>query len=126
MNKKEHKSILIIDDDEGFQFYLASLFKKKYPSVELEQAYDGKEASDLLQKSATVPDLIFLDINMPVMNGLEFLELRQAQFKAHNTTVVVITSSLDDRDKQIIRKFEFVDDCIVKPIFERAIKKYVE
>ena len=43
MGKKE---VLIIDDDEGFQFYLAQLFKKKYPSVDLMQAYDGKEATE--------------------------------------------------------------------------------
>ena len=123
MGKKE---VLIIDDDEGFQFYLAQLFKKKYPSVDLMQAYDGKEATELLATCSQLPGLIFLDINMPVMNGIEFLEHRQAQFKANEVKIVVITSSHSDRDKELMRKFSYVDDFIVKPVFERAIKKHIE
>ena len=123
MGKKE---VLIIDDDEGFQFYLAQLFKKKYPSVDLLQAYDGKEATEMLATSEQLPELIFLDINMPVMNGIEFLEHRQAQFKANEIKIVVITSSHSDRDKELMRKFSYVDDFIVKPVFERAIKKHIE
>lgn len=120
------KDILIIDDDEGFQFYLSNLFRKEYPSVTVFQAYDGKEACELLEKNTELPDLIFLDINMPVMNGLDFLQARQAQFSAHDTKVIMITSSENEKDKAATQQFKFVEDYLVKPVLENALKKYIE
>lgn len=108
--EKKFKNILLIDDDSSSNFFHTRLLTKKTDFTEnVMTALDGKEGLELLKNvkanGGETPDVIFLDINMPVMDGWEFLqeyEKLDSEFKA-KTVVIMLTSSLnpDDRDKAL-------------------------
>ena len=108
--EKKFKNILLIDDDSSSNFFHKRLLTKKTDFTEnVMVALDGKEGIEILQKKkeegGITPDIIFLDINMPVMDGWDFLEeyeKLEPEFKA-KTVVIMLTSSLnpDDRDKAL-------------------------
>jgi CheY-like chemotaxis protein len=97
------KNILVVDDDVICHF----MFEKMFASFDLigdvENAYDGREALRLMiarcEGQARLPDVIFLDIEMPSMDGLQFLdELHALQClggRQKNILIAIVTSSLD-------------------------------
>ena len=115
------RKILVVDDNEGDQFLTKIEIEKHNPDIEIVQAYDGVEALEKLDNTDENPDLILLDINMPRMNGLEFLEKyneREKQCK----TIVMLTSS-QEQDKEAAFKYEFVKDYLVKLLDQDNIKR---
>ncbi len=89
--------ILLVDDDEVTRF----MFKENMLQHDLEilEAENGEEAMRLMDK--TIPHLILTDIEMPVMNGYEFLKRIKEKEETKSTPVIVITSSssIEDREK---------------------------
>lgn len=114
------KKILIIEDSEEDQFFSKRVIKKYDDSIEVLQAYDGKEALEILSSLDTLPDLIFLDINMPVMNGIEFLE-SYTQKGYTGSVVVMLTSSDNPRDKEQCSVYECVKEYLIKPLEGRDL-----
>lgn len=94
-------NILLVEDDEVDVMNVQRAFQKNKIANPLYVAGDGIEALALL-RGGTVPKerrIVLLDLNMPRMNGIEFLrELRQDP-ELRGTTVVVLTTSNDERDK---------------------------
>lgn len=96
--------ILLVDDDTVDVMNVQRAFKKNNILNPLYVAHDGLEALQLLQNEGKgrIPSdrrLILLDLNMPRMNGLEFLRTIREDPKLRSTAVVVLTTSDDDRDK---------------------------
>jgi CheY-like chemotaxis protein len=96
--------ILLVDDDEVDVMNVQRAFKKNNIVNPLYVAGDGLEALALLRGDGgvAVPNqrrLVLLDLNMPRMNGLEFLRAVREDPELRNITVVVLTTSDDDRDK---------------------------
>lgn len=113
--------ILLVDDDEVDCMNVERAFKKSNIQNPLHIAHDGLEALDMLRgtngmdKITPTPRIILLDINMPKMNGLEFLKEIRADKELHNLSVFVMTTSNSDKDK--IEAYEYnVAGYIVKPI----------
>jgi len=103
------KKILVIDDDQTFRELISSGVDKE--QYEVSTAADGVQGLEQLEKSS--PDLILLDIMMPRMNGVEFLEKMQSQH-ADKKIPVIITSNDSSLDT-ISRGAEFgVRGYIVK------------
>jgi CheY-like chemotaxis protein len=100
---------------------VARAFKKSNIQNPLHVAHDGLEALDMLRGTNGIealsprPRIILLDINMPKMNGLEFLRELRSDKELHNISVFVMTTSNSDKDK--IEAYEYnVAGYIVKPI----------
>ncbi|MBO2009770.1 response regulator [Hymenobacter negativus] len=96
-------SVLLVDDDPTNNFLNERLLKRLDVAAHILVAANGQEALTLLQPTASasaLPALILLDIQMPIMNGIEFLEAYQQLPPAQRqgTTVVVLTTSMDTRD----------------------------
>jgi CheY-like chemotaxis protein len=113
--------ILLVDDDEVDCMNVARAFKKSNIQNPLHIAHDGLDALDMLRgtngvtKLSPTPRIILLDINMPKMNGLEFLREIRSDKDLHNLSVFVMTTSNSDKDK--IEAYEYnVAGYIVKPI----------
>lgn len=109
------KKILVVDDSEADQFLVSLAINEYDPAIEILTASDGQQALNLLNEPAEPPQLILLDINMPVMNGFEFLEHYDKRHDKH-TVVVMLTSSDQESDKQLSASYESVKQYLIKPI----------
>ena len=113
-------NILLIDDDEVDIMNVQRAFKKNNIINPLFVARNGLEALDILrnQTDVTIPPerrLILLDLNMPKMNGLEFLREVRNDPELRSLAIVVLTTSDDDRDK--VEAYQFnVAGYILKPV----------
>ena len=123
-------SVLLVDDDEINNFISIKLIKKALLSTEIIACLNGKYAIDQLMDIQRVdpeklPDYILLDINMPIMNGWEFLD----EFKRLNVDplgkckIYIISSSVFSNDINKARSYPLVKDFISKPL---NVEKIVE
>ena len=94
------KTILLVDDDEDDQLIFKDAIKEVHSGIECLIASNGKDAYLHLEKSSAPPSLIFLDLNMPVMNGFEFLERIKKSDRLKNIPVVIYTTSDSPLDKR--------------------------
>jgi CheY-like chemotaxis protein len=116
----KHLHILLVDDDDIDVMNVQRAFRKNNIVNPLYVAHNGVEALELLR--AEGPDampkerrLILLDLNMPRMNGLEFLRELRNDPELRAATVIVLTTSDDERDK--VEAFNLnVAGYIVKPV----------
>lgn len=95
------KSILLVDDDVDDQHIFQEALKNLRPDINLHLACNGLEALHKLNTpESKQPDIIFLDLNMPMMNGKEFLEeLKKTNSFSHIPVIIYTTSSRnEDRD----------------------------
>ena len=100
---KKTKTIFLIDDDkDDQQFFLTSLSEIDN-TIQCNLANNGKDALDKLNSSSTTPDLIFIDINMPLMNGFECLTELRKQDRFDKTPIVILTTSKADAEAQCAR-----------------------
>jgi len=114
-------NILLVDDDDVDIMTLQRAFKKNNIFNPLFIAHNGLEAFDQLrgtngaEKITPTPRVILLDINMPQMNGLEFLKELRADNDLHNISVFVLTTSNDDKDRVEAYNYN-IAGYIIKPI----------
>ena len=91
MEKLVHKSggskILIVEDSTLFRQLLKETLHDRFPSIEVHEAVNGKEAIQAIETSH--PDLVFMDIRLPGENGLEVTKKLKARYP--NTIVVILT-----------------------------------
>jgi len=123
-------TILLVDDDDVDVMSIERAFLKQHIKNPLIRASNGFEALELLRGTAEQqpieqPVLILLDINMPVMNGIEFLQVIREDRELKHIPVVVLSSSDEERD--VINAYNFnVAGYIVKPVdpeqFKAAIR----
>lgn len=114
----ENLKVLLVEDDEIANLIAVKILTGMGISSP-EIALNGKEG--LSKVAGNGPDLIFLDINMPVMNGFEFLAEVQKEKLCPNTKIVMLTTSLNPSDKQKSESFPQVIDYIIKPLTTEKI-----
>jgi CheY-like chemotaxis protein len=110
-------NILLIEDDPLDIFNFQHNIQKKQLNVHLTIANNGQEALDLLQDNEYLlfPDIILLDLNMPKMNGYEFLRHLRNDPRLKRIKVFVITSSTDKAERERLQQFD-INGYIVKPL----------
>ncbi|MEM6500796.1 MAG: response regulator [Cyanobacteria bacterium P01_C01_bin.89] len=118
--KERSLNVLLIEDDEVDVMNVRRAFKKSTVKNTLHVAGNGLEALSLLrhEEEQSVPDnrlLILLDLNMPKMGGIEFLNALRDDCELRQIPVIVLTTSNEDRDR--IEAYNFnVAGYIVKPV----------
>lgn len=112
---REMRTVLVVDDSDADQFLAKRVLLKFDPTVEVLRAHDGREALALLDTLAKPPDVVLLDINMPGMNGFEFLEA-YARRDSPASTVMMLTSSASPRDREKSSVYDCVTAYFVKPL----------
>jgi CheY-like chemotaxis protein len=97
------KEILIIDDNDATNHFHQRLIKKLYPEINVQLTQNGKAGFDYFVNAEEKPLLIFLDLNMPVMDGFEFLGVLNAYLpeeEQQKTNIVILSSSDEDFDQE--------------------------
>ena len=123
--------ICIIDDDEVYQFTVTKNIQSQQLAKKILVFSDGEEALNFLCANIgdnnAVPDVIFLDINMPIMDGWQFLEeyIRLKPRIGKKVTLYMVSSSVDPADTQRAKQIEEVSDYIIKPITLDQLKVIV-
>ena len=122
-------TILLIDDDPTTNFVNERLLRRLNVCHEVLVAPSGAAALDLLTKhcgeeSQVCPDLVLLDIKMPVMDGFEFLEafVQLPPCPGHSIVMVLLTSSQLDRDLSRIKQLP-VTDFLTKPLTTEKVTR---
>ena len=108
--------ILVVDDNEADQFLCDFMIKNVDDEATIHRAYDGQEALEVLAELKGGIDMIFVDINMPRMNGFEFLEAYQSRNSNETSVVFMLTSSLQEQDKNRCESFPQVKGFMTKPL----------
>ncbi|MEO7211356.1 response regulator [Mucilaginibacter sp.] len=116
----------IIDDDDIFIYGFKKFMEIRGVSAEILNFSNGKEAIDYLKNpfyANNLPDIIFVDINMPVMDGWEFTQNFE-EIKSHmgkKISVYFISSSVDINDISRAKNNPAIEDYILKPISESYV-----
>lgn len=115
----EKKCFLVVDDDEIFLFTATYVLKRSFPGVEIITCRNGEEAINKLE--GLVPDAVFVDLNMPIMNGWELLEQINIKHPNPAFAVMIVTSSIDPLDKQKAAAHELKPRFVEKPLSESKV-----
>jgi len=121
--KGELDCILLIDDDSTVNFLHQSLIHDQHLTKNLLIAETGEEALKLLNQSTVKPGIIFLDLNMPKMDGWEFIEAYQ-NLEIENKediTIAMLSSSSNPADKAKAESIEVVAEFRQKPMNKAAL-----
>ncbi|WP_298710069.1 response regulator [Chitinophaga sp.] len=115
-------SIFIVDDDPIHQQITEIMLERLRIADAVTKFSDAQDVLDHIRLNAAdpsgLPDLILLDLNMPVMDGWEFLEVF-ADIRhqlAKPVRIYVLTSSIDERDRERVDRFDFVSGYLTKPL----------
>lgn len=118
--------VLLVDDDKINNYINERLIKKLNLASQINVAFNGEEAlialEQLITAEAKLNGFIFLDINMPVMDGFEFLEVFKEKYKTVNgkITIVMLTTSTNSKDLEKV-KSAGIAGYINKPLTEQKI-----
>lgn len=128
MNKKLN-CILLVDDDPDDNFFHQRIINKMDITLSIAVAKNGIEALEYLRKeNQVIPELIFLDINMPKMNGWEFLDqykLLDPKQKAR-ITIMMLTTSANPDDIERANAIEDVTGIKTKPLSVEMLTEILE
>jgi CheY-like chemotaxis protein len=123
--------ILLVDDDDVTNFLSREMLRLYMASPKVDITLNGQEAVDyLLERSSEpqrLPNLILLDINMPIMDGWDFLtefdKIKRSGFEKIN--IVMFTSSVYYEDIDRARTYASVKNIYSKPLDEQKIKEII-
>jgi CheY-like chemotaxis protein len=135
--KKKLNCVLLVDDDRGTNFINQMIIKKSGIAHHVQTALNGKEALDFITNKGKYaaagnvfpqPMLTLLDINMPVMDGWEFLEAYQAldENQKGKIIIVMLTTSLNPDDKNRADSISEVSDFKNKPLSREAFDDIIK
>lgn len=128
---KQIKTACIIDDDDIFRFILKKHIENQNLAEVILMFENGEQAIQHFLEFAgdaeKLPDVVFLDINMPVMNGWDFVTAYHNVRRklAKDATIFMISSSVDDRDVSRAKHTEVIADYLTKPLDKELVHQLI-
>ena len=137
--KKKLNCVLLVDDDKHDNFFHNIVLEDAGIANQIKIAINGREALDLITSKGSSgqpesmcpqPELIFLDLNMPVMDGWEFLEEYQKTGDYHhgNTVIIILTTSLNPADEKraekMIKSGCYLNKPLTLPMIDEVMLKH--
>lgn len=127
--KRNYKSVLLVDDDQVSCFINERILKTFGVTALIHTVNNGQEALNFMQENDNnydrFPDLILLDLHMPVMNGFEFMEdFLKLSYQGEAPKILILTSSANPVDKEKVEQYPIMG-YINKPLrFEELTKVF--
>lgn len=120
------KRVLLVDDDKICNFITETTLNRLGIAKEIHSALNGKEALDLLNDYFTgdraIPDIILLDLNMPIMDGFQFIEaFKRLDYPKKEKVLIVVLTSSENPEDIIKAKKMGVDHYLTKPLNEAKL-----
>jgi CheY-like chemotaxis protein len=91
--------ILVVDDDHDDQYFIRKAITQEIPQAIVESLYDGSEALAYLEKCTSLPNLIFLDLNMAKISGKDTMRIIRNNDHLSKVPVVVLTTSRNEKER---------------------------
>ncbi|QXP59267.1 two-component system response regulator [Olleya sp. HaHaR_3_96] len=123
---------LLIDDDKVINFYNEKIVNKHQDFINVVAVNSGMKALEYLNNAilglTKKPNLIFLDINMPAMNGWEFIEEYDKLDKAFTSSIkiILLTTSNNPDDFERYKTIDLLEDFINKPLSDSLLTNLIE
>ncbi len=111
------RSVLLIDDNPSCNFIMSEFIKLTDDSIMVYVAESVDEAEALLSDSNSIfPEVIYVDLNMPILNGFDFIDLFERNFMSEHpdTRIFMLSSSLRIEDRHRALMFQSVRDFVSK------------
>ncbi|MDR6300906.1 response regulator [Mesonia maritima] len=110
----------IIDDDPIFVFGLKKIMEVSNFCESILIFKNGEDAlsnlSAIINKDEKIPDVILLDLNMPIMDGWQFLDEFVKIEPSQRITIYIVSSSIDPQDINKVQKYKNIRNYIIKPV----------
>lgn len=125
-------TICVIDDNDVYQFVMKNSISKLNPNIKILAYLNGEEGieslKEMIENKQPLPDVILLDINMPVMDGWEFMnEFIKIKPKLPRVMPIYLTtSSLDASDIDKAKSYEDITGFLSKPIDRHTLLKITQ
>jgi len=126
------KNIFLVDDDATFVFMTKRIIKSTTIDSEINEFPDGEAAIDFLKDhldhTEPLPDVIFLDLNMPIMDGWGFLEeyVSLEPKMKKKVKLYIVSSSISPHEIERAKGFSSVSDFIIKPLVKEKFIEIIE
>lgn len=118
--------LFLVDDDPIYIFSMKAMLRQVGFEGELETFENGLSALESIRAKDKGPDIILLDLNMPIMDGWEFLEaVHQNGLGLHNTNIYIVTSSISPDDEVKAKSIEHVDGFLIKPVGKKKLQEII-
>lgn len=127
MNSKG-KNIMLIDDNKFENYYNQKVFNRFNPELKLFIYDSANDALDVLLSDAKMfPDYIFLDLNMPGVNGWDFINIYIEKLlpKGKSTQLILLTTSENPDDMEKAKSLKVVNSYIPKPLNSEILKTLI-
>lgn len=128
-----YRTVMLIDDNELDNFINQKVIEGNFFAETIYVNTNGSSALEFLKNLALnknvnedlLPDVIFVDINMPLMDGFQFVEefLKLSYAKQNQTKLVILTSSTNEKDIESASRLSKKVSFIAKPLTESALKE---
>lgn len=114
---------ILIDDDPIINLVHKRVIQKVEDAAPIDIFISGIKALEYFKSSASVPQIVFLDINMPEMNGFEFLDELQKDKNIHKEglSIYILTSSLNNKDRETAKRYPILKGYLGKPLNVEAV-----
>jgi CheY-like chemotaxis protein len=124
--------ISVVDDDDVYQFTISRIIQLKERDWVNKAFKNGEDAINFLRENLSnpqeLPDVILLDINMPIMDGFEFIE-EYARLKPRvgkQIVIYMVSSSVDPEDVEKAKQISEISDYLIKPIKPNELYSIVD
>ena len=126
---KEDRNLALVDDDNVFVFITSKIIKQSKMVQNLQVFGNGMDALDFLKENPKnldlLPDIILLDLSMPIMDGWQFLDEYTKLNIKKPITIYICSSSISPVDLNKAKSINAVSDYIIKPIAKEKIVEII-
>ena len=126
----DHKlNLLVVDDDDINLFIIKKIVDKTGFDIDMVARSNGQQAIDYINEAIVqnnpLPKMSLIDINMPVMNGWEFIEAYEALAIEHKVDMYILSSSVYENDIEKTKSYKAVKGFISKPLSMERLTELV-